>query len=66
MILDAVTRGVNNIDKIASITILRRDEVELILNGLSIQHLIFKNWMKGIFWQKESGNQDHGNRDQTS
>jgi hypothetical protein len=43
MILDAVTRGVNNIDKIASITILRRDEVELILNGLSIQHLIFKN-----------------------
>jgi len=43
MILDTVTRGVNNIDKIASITILRRDEVELILNGLSIQHLIFKN-----------------------
>ena len=66
MILDAVTRGVNNIDKIASITILRRDEVELILNGLSIQHLIFKNWMKGIFWQKESENQYHGNRDQTS
>ena len=22
--------------------------------------------MKGIFWQKESGNQYHGNRDQTS
>ena len=36
MIVDTVARGVNNIDKIARITKLRTDEVELILNGLSI------------------------------
>ena len=36
MILDTVAKGVNNIDKIARITKLRTDEVELILNGLSI------------------------------
>ncbi len=33
MILDTVAKGVNNIDKIARITKLRTDEVELILNG---------------------------------
>ncbi len=36
MILDTVAKSVNNIDKIARITKLRTDEVELILNGLSI------------------------------
>ncbi|HEY7573390.1 MAG TPA: MarR family transcriptional regulator [Nitrososphaeraceae archaeon] len=52
MVLDAITRGVDNVDKIAKATKLPKEEVETIVNDLIIQRLIAKGEKKGFFKKK--------------
>jgi DNA-binding MarR family transcriptional regulator len=40
IVLDAVSRGVDNVGKIAKVTKIQKAEVEMILNDLSVQRLI--------------------------
>jgi hypothetical protein len=42
IVLDAIARGIKNVDKISKATRLSREEVELIINDLSLQRLIIK------------------------
>jgi hypothetical protein len=42
MVLDAIARGIKDVDKISKTTRLPRQEVELIVNDLSLQRLIIK------------------------
>ena len=46
IVLDAITRGIKDIDKISKATRLPRQEVELIINDLSLQRLIIKEEKK--------------------
>jgi hypothetical protein len=48
--LDAIGRGIKDIDRIAKTTRLPRDEVELIVNDLSSQRLIIKEEKKRKFF----------------
>jgi hypothetical protein len=50
IVLDAIGRGINDIDKIAKTTRLPREEVELIINDLSSQRLIIKEEKKRRFF----------------
>jgi hypothetical protein len=50
IILDAIGRGIKDIDRIAKTTRLPRDEVELIVNDLSSQRLIIKEEKKRKFF----------------
>lgn len=50
IVLDAIGRGINDIDKIAKTTKLPREEVELIINDLSSQRLIIKEEKKRRFF----------------
>ena len=50
IVLDAIGRGINGIDKIAKATRLPREEVELIVNDLSSQRLIIKEEKKRRFF----------------
>jgi hypothetical protein len=50
IVLDAIGRGINDIDKIAKTTRLPREEVELIVNDLSSQRLIIKEEKKRRFF----------------
>ena len=52
MVLDAITRGVDSIDKIAKATKLPKEEVESIVNDLFTQRLIVKVEKKGFFKKK--------------
>jgi hypothetical protein len=52
MVLDAITRGVDNLDKIAKATKLPKEEVETIVNDLMVQRLIVKGEKKGFFKKK--------------
>jgi hypothetical protein len=52
MVLDAITRGVDNLDKIAKATKLPKEEVETIVNDLMVQRLIVKVEKKGFFKKK--------------
>ena len=42
MVLDALARGIKDLNKISKITKLARDEVELISNDLTSQRLVTK------------------------
>lgn len=42
MVLDAVSRGINNLDKISKVAKLQKDEAELVINDLLMQRLIVK------------------------
>jgi hypothetical protein len=53
MILDAITRGINNIDKIAKVTRLHKSDVELIVNDLANQRLIIRAETRGFFGNKK-------------
>ena len=53
MVLDAISRGIKKIGDIARITKLSKDEVELIVNDLKSQKLIFMNEKKGFFGGKK-------------
>jgi hypothetical protein len=50
MVLDAIARGIKDIDKISRTTRLPRQEVELIVNDLSMQRLIIKEEKKRRFF----------------
>ena len=53
MVLDAVSRGINSLDKIVVSTKLQKDLVELILNDLLTQRLIVKSEKKGLFFGRK-------------
>jgi transcriptional regulator with PAS, ATPase and Fis domain len=53
MILDAVSRGIQDLNKIAKALKMSKEEVELIINDLSTQRLIIKKEKKGIFGNKK-------------
>ena len=50
IVLDAIARGLKNIDKISKATRLSREEVELIVNDLSLQRLAFREEKKRRFF----------------
>ena len=56
MVLDAITKGVDSIDKIGKATKLPKDEVELIVNDLLTQRLIVKVEKKGFIFLKKKVN----------
>jgi hypothetical protein len=53
IVLDAISRGINNVEKITRATKLRKDEVESIVNDLLTQRLVVKNEKKGFFFGKK-------------
>jgi len=53
MVLDAVSRGTNNVDKITRVTKLQNYEVQTIVNDLLTQRLIVKIEKKGFFFGKK-------------
>ena len=53
MALDAISGGINSIDKIAKVTKLHKSEVELIVNDLFNQRLITKTEKRGFFGNKK-------------
>lgn len=50
IVLDAIARGLKDIDKISKATRLSREEVELIVNDLSLQRLAFREEKKRRFF----------------
>lgn len=53
IVLDAISRGINNVEKITRATKLRKNEVESIVNDLLTQRLVVKNEKKGFFFGKK-------------
>ena len=53
MILDAIARGIQDLNKIAKVLKMNKEEVELIVNDLSTQRLIIKKEKRGIFGNKK-------------
>ena len=53
MTLDAVARGINDINKIAKVTKLHKSDVELIVNDLANQRLITRAEKRGFFGNKK-------------
>jgi hypothetical protein len=53
MVLDAITRGVHDPNKIAKVLKINKEEVELILNDLFTQRLIIKKESRGFFGNKK-------------
>lgn len=49
IVLDAIARGLKNIDKISKATRLSKEEVEHIVNDLSLQRLAFREEKKRFF-----------------
>lgn len=52
MVLDAVSRGVEDAGKIAKVTKIDKAEVEMILNDLAFQRLVVAEQKKGLFGKK--------------
>jgi hypothetical protein len=52
MMLDAISRGVGYVDKIAKVTKISKAEVEMVLNDLAVQKLIVVEQKKGLFGKK--------------
>jgi predicted transcriptional regulator len=53
MVLDAISRGMKTVDKIAKVTKLHKNEVELIVNDLVQQRLIIGEEKKSFFGGKK-------------
>jgi hypothetical protein len=53
IVLDAISRGMSNIDKISKVSKLPKTEVELIVNDLVFQRLITINEKRGFFGRKK-------------
>jgi hypothetical protein len=53
MVLDAISRSINSLDKIVVSTKLQKDVVELILSDLLTQRLIVKSEKKGLFFGRK-------------
>jgi hypothetical protein len=54
MILDAISRSMTNIDKIAKVTKINDSETELIVNDLLTQRLIVKSEIRGFLGRKKT------------
>ena len=52
MVLDAISRGVGDVSKIAKVTKISKAEVEMVLNDLAVQKLIVAEQKKGLFGKK--------------
>ena len=52
MVLDAISRGVGDAGKIAKVTKISKEEVEMVLNDLAVQKLIVAEQKKGLFGKK--------------
>ena len=52
LVLDAISRGVNDAGKIAKVAKIDKAEVEMILNDLSAQRLVILDQKKGLFGKK--------------
>jgi hypothetical protein len=52
MVLDAISRGVGYVGKIAKVTKISKAEVEIVLNDLAVQKLIVVEQKKGLFGKK--------------
>ncbi len=52
MVLDAISRGVGYVGKIAKVTKISKAEVEMVLNDLAAQKLIVVEQKKGLFGKK--------------
>ena len=53
MVIDAITRGIHDPNKIAKVLKINKEEVELILNDLFTQRLIIKKESRGFFGNKK-------------
>lgn len=53
MVLDAISRGMKTVDKIAKVTKLSKPEVEMIVNDLVAQRLVIQTEKKGFFGGKK-------------
>ncbi|MEW5841594.1 MAG: MarR family transcriptional regulator [Thermoproteota archaeon] len=53
MVLDAISRGMRSIGKIASVTRMNKAQVEMIVNDLAAQRLIIVSEKKGFFGNKK-------------
>ena len=53
IVLDAVSRGINNIDKISRVSKLSKAEVEQIVNDLVFQRLVIRNEKRGFLGRKK-------------
>jgi hypothetical protein len=53
MVLDAISRGVKSIGKLAGVTKLSKAQIEMIGNDLAAQRLIIKSEKKGFFGNKK-------------
>ena len=53
IVLDAVSRGMNNIDKISRVSKLSKAEVEQIVNDLVFQRLVIRNEKRGFLGRKK-------------
>jgi hypothetical protein len=53
IVLDAISRGIADVDKISRATKLHKEEVGLIINDLLTQRLIVKTEKKGLIFRKK-------------
>jgi DNA-binding MarR family transcriptional regulator len=53
IVLDAISRGMNNIDKISRIAKLSKSEVEVIVNDLVFQRLVISDEKRGFLGRKK-------------
>ena len=53
IVLDAISRGISNVDKISRASKLDKEQVELIVNDLLTQRLIVKIETKGFIFRKK-------------
>jgi len=54
IVLDAIARGMNNIDKISGVSKLNKSEVEIIVNDLVFQRLVMMNEKRSFFGRKKN------------
>ena len=54
IVLDAIARGVNNVDKISGVSKLNKSEVEIIVNDLVFQRLVMMNEKRSFFGRKKN------------
>ena len=55
IVLDAVSRGMNEVGKIAKVTKMDKAEVELVVNDLSSQRLLTAGEKRGLLGKKTAG-----------
>jgi len=51
-VLDAISRGIGDVGKIAKVTKISKAEVEMVLNDLAVQKLIVAEQKKGLFGKR--------------